>query len=225
MAISKTLQQVRIDVILFILCVLFFLAFPQVDLFVAGNYFEDHRFIYADNGFIRFIYVVFAKIHIFYLLLFISGFIFCWRKKLHQSRKLWFFLLITLLAGPGFLVNLVLKDNTLGRPRPQHIEQFGGEMVFAPAFHYSGACDKNCSFVSGHAAIGFFLMSLAWVRQRRIWLVFGLTLGGLVGFVRILQGGHFLSDVIFAGWVVYFTCVVTARLMGIPYPPRPGRTA
>lgn len=208
----------RIDVVLLILCAVVFLLFPQLDLIVASNYFNGQTFTYADNAFVRFIYVVFAKIHVFYLLLFITGIVICWRKRWLKGRKSWTFLLLTLLLGPGLLVNLVLKDNSVGRPRPQHIEQFGGQDTFTPTFYYSGACDKNCSFVSGHAAIGFFLMSVAWVRQKRIWLAFGITLGSLVGFVRILQGGHFFSDVIFAGWVVYFTCVIMAHAMRIPYP-------
>lgn len=216
----KLRRLLRLDLALLTVSVVFFLLFPQVDLFVAGNYYDGHSFIYADNPVVRFIYVVFAKIHIAYLLLFIGAIIYCSRKRWHSARKKWLFLLLALLLGPGILVNLALKDNSVGRPRPQQIQQFGGGMTFAPVFHYSGACAKNCSFVSGHAAIGFYLMAIAWVRQRRIWIAYGLTLGVLVGFVRILQGGHFLSDVVFAGWVTYFTCVILAQIMRFHYPSK-----
>lgn len=216
----KIRPLLRLDVALLVLSAAFFLLFPQVDLLVAGNYFNGESFIYANNPVVRFIYVVFARIHIAYLLLFVGAIIYCSHKGWYASRKRWLFLLFALLLGPGLLVNVILKDNSVGRPRPQHIQQFGGERVFAPVFHYSGACAKNCSFVSGHAAIGFYLMAIAWARQRRIWLAYGLTLGALVGFVRILQGGHFLSDVVFAGWVTYFTCVLLAQVMGLQFPPK-----
>lgn len=213
------LQRRPWDLIVCLVCALIFVNWPNLDLIVAGNYFQGGQFTYADNGFVRFVYLLFAKIHIAYLLVLIAAVVVTSRKHWWLRRRKALFLLITLVVGPGILVNLVLKDNTLGRPRPQHIQQFGGNMTFAPAFHYSGECDKNCSFVSGHAAIGFYLLAVAWVRQRKIWLVYGGILGALVGFVRILQGGHFLSDVIFAGWVVYFTCVITAHLMKLPLSP------
>jgi len=215
---AKLKPLLRLDLALFFFCVAIFLIWPSIDLTVASNYYDNGRFIYADNGFVRFIYLVFAKIHIVYLLLFIVAISICSRKRWFAWRKRWIFLLLCLLIGPGILVNLVLKDNSVGRPRPQHITQFGGADQFTPVFHYSGACDKNCSFVSGHAAIGFYLMAVAWVRQRRIWIAYGVILGSLVGFVRILQGGHFLSDVIFAGWFTYFTYFLVGRAMGIPFP-------
>ncbi|WP_075184651.1 phosphatase PAP2 family protein [Teredinibacter haidensis] len=210
----------RLDVSLFLLTVIFFLVWPNIDLVITGNYYADGQFIYGNNAFVRFIYLLFAKIHIAYILLFIAGIVVCHQKKWFAAKKSWTFLLITLIVGPGILVNMVLKENTVGRPRPQNVEQFGGEMPFASVFHYSGNCDSNCSFVSGHAAIGFYLMAVAWVRQRRIWFVYGITLGALVGFVRILQGGHFFSDVVMAGWFTYFTYLLIAKLMQFEFPPK-----
>lgn len=209
----------RWDLLGFAFCVVLFLVFPQLDLAVAANYYDGSGFTYADNRFVRFIYVLFAKIHVAFLLLFIVAIVFCSRKHWLEARRKWVFLLICLVLGPGLLINVIIKDNSLGRPRPEHVQQFGGEATFTPAFFYSGACAKNCSFVSGHAAMGFYLMAVAWVRQRRIWLMYGLILGALVGFVRILQGGHFLSDVIFAGWFTYFCYLGIARVMGMSLPP------
>ncbi|SMF31711.1 Membrane-associated enzyme, PAP2 (acid phosphatase) superfamily [Alteromonadaceae bacterium Bs31] len=217
--ISTIRKLARIDLLLMIACAIIFLIWPELDLAVAANYYADGKFIFADNAFIRFIYLLFAKIHIAYLLGFIIAIIICTRKQWLHSRKKWTFLLIALLLAPGLLVNTILKDNSLGRPRPQHIEEFGGKDQFTPVFYYSGACKKNCSFVSGHAAIGFYLMAVAWVRQRRIWLFYGVILGSLVGFVRIVQGGHFLSDVIFAGWFTYFTYLLLAKAMSMQLTP------
>jgi len=214
----KVRALLRPDIVGFVATIGLFLLWPELDLIVAANYFNGTSFTYADNSFVRFVYLVFAKIHFFYLLLFIGSIAYCAKKGWASAKKNWVYLLITLLLGPGILVNIVLKDNSVGRPRPQHITEFGGNMVYAPVFHYSGECKKNCSFVSGHAAIGFYLLAVAWVRQRRVWFAYGIILGGLVGFVRIIQGGHFLSDVLFAGWFTYFTYFAIAQLMKIPFP-------
>lgn len=77
---------------------------------------------------------------------------------------------------------------------------------------------KNCSFVSGHAALGFYTIALAWVvrRRRRLWLAVGIGVGALVGLGRLLQGGHFLGDVVFAFWATYFSCVLVAWWLNLP---------
>ena len=76
-------------------------------------------------------------------------------------------------------------------------------------------CDGNCSFVSGHAAGAFFILSLSWVFRQKRWLLLGLFLGALVGTGRVLQGGHFVSDVVFAFWAVYFSSLLTAMCFGL----------
>ena len=58
------------------------------------------------------------------------------------------FLSITMALGPGLLVNLTLKDHT-HRPRPAHLQAFGGKAEFRPFYMADGACAKNCSFPSG----------------------------------------------------------------------------
>lgn len=209
----------RPDILAFVACIILFLAMPNLDLKIASLYYKENSFYLNDNLFVQFIYWFFARIHALYLLAFIGAIIYGYYRKQHAIKKKAIFLLLCAILGPGIIVNLVLKDNSLGRPRPRHIEALGGEMIYSPPFYYSGECKRNCSFVSGHAAIAFFLLAFAWVRHRRIWLVYGVALGLVVGFVRILQGGHFLSDVIFAGWVTYFTCVAVAYKMGIKLRP------
>jgi lipid A 4'-phosphatase len=58
------------------------------------------------------------------------------------------FLILTLVLGPGLLVNVALKDHW-ARPRPGMVTEFGGTMVFRPWWDPRGACASNCSFVSG----------------------------------------------------------------------------
>ncbi|MFM7698022.1 MAG: phosphatase PAP2 family protein, partial [Limnohabitans sp.] len=69
-------------------------------------------------------------------------------------------------------------------------------------------CDENCSFVSGHAAGGFVWMAWGMWRGRRLrqrWLWTGMTAGALIGATRVMQGGHFLSDIVFSGWFIWLT--------------------
>src|SRR5205807_2428943 len=62
----------------------------------------------------------------------------------------------------------------------------------------------NCAFVAGDAAAGYFLLAFALLaRRRRALAIAGaLAAGTALGAVRVIQGGHFLSDVVFAGWFV-----------------------
>jgi lipid A 4'-phosphatase len=107
---------------------------------------------------------------------------------------------MVVVLGIGLLVHTVLKDG-MGRPRPRDVQAFAGPTAFVPVFVPSQFCQTNCSFVSGHAAVGFALMSLGMFgirRKRQFWLFTGLFVGGLIGLARISQGGHFLSDIVFS---------------------------
>lgn len=131
--------------------------------------------------------------------------------------------LLALAIGPGLIVHSLLKDHW-GRPRPAQIVDFGGSGHYVPPGVISNQCARNCSFVSGHASAGFMLAAgaLLWPRRRRRWLAAGLVAGSLIGAVRIVQGGHFLSDVIGAGVVVISTVLLIetwARARG--WLPRP----
>jgi lipid A 4'-phosphatase len=125
------------------------------------------------------------------------------------------YLLTTAAIGPGLLVETLLKPYW-GRARPKDISLFGGSANYVPPFVISDECAKNCSFVSGHAAIAFwltayaFLLPTAWRKSAfRAAIVFGVA----VGLVRIAQGAHFASDVASAGLIVIAVNVALARLM------------
>lgn len=128
------------------------------------------------------------------------------------SNRVVLFLLFTLGIGPGLLVNTILKDHC-GRARPFQVREFGGKRKFTPAFVISDQCKTNCSFVSGDASLGYFGLAFFFVtRRRRMLVASAATLAGTtIGLVRMAQGAHFLSDVIFsgvftflAGWLLYF---------------------
>lgn len=123
------------------------------------------------------------------------------------------YLLLALILAPGFIVNSVFKDEW-GRARPHQTSVFGGDKAFTPAWIRVQQCQSNCSFVSGHAAMGFYVFAFGFLAQgawRRRLFVLGCVTGGLVGLGRVIQGDHFLSDVIFSGFIVYFVCWLLYR--------------
>jgi lipid A 4'-phosphatase len=73
----------------------------------------------------------------------------------------------------------------------------------------SDQCDDNCSFPSGHAALGFWAIAFALLappRRRKLAVAAAVGFGALIGAVRIAQGAHFLSDVIASGLLVGVVC-------------------
>ncbi len=112
-----------------------------------------------------------------------------------------------LLIGPGLIVHPILKDNW-DRPRPRDVQEFNGDLQFKPAFIMSEQEGKNQSFA-------FYFIAFAWVFRKRRYLVLGLLIGSVVSAGRIVQGGHFLTDVVTAGFICYFTCrVLSYYLLG-----------
>ena len=110
------------------------------------------------------------------------------------------FLVVSLLLGPGLLVNTVLKDHW-ARPRPGMVTDFGGDMTFRPWWDPRGSCTDNCSFVSGETSSAIWLAApallvpLPW--RYAAFAGVAVYAAGIAA-MRLLLGGHFLSDVLFA---------------------------
>lgn len=197
------------DWILFLILALMFVLFPQIDLAVSGWFYDaatqswplNHHPI-SDSVYALFRYVPYVLVPV---LLIVVALTFVKNGIDKAQRKIWVFILVSLIAGPGILVHSVFKE-TFDRARPKQVEEFGGHSGFTPAWVISDKCEKKkcASFVSGHAAMGFWLMALAWVFRRRSWLWAGIVVGCVVSAGRIVQGGHFLSDTVMAGFVCYF---------------------
>lgn len=109
------------------------------------------------------------------------------------------FVLVAGVLGPGVVVNWGFKDNWQ-RARPYQVENFGGTQKFSRATVMTDQCDANCSFVSGHVACGIFLASLGLVhrRRQRTWAALGVACGLIIGFARMADVAHWLSDVLWA---------------------------
>jgi membrane-associated PAP2 superfamily phosphatase len=130
-----------------------------------------------------------------------------WNNRYLRFRKASLVLVFTIIVGPGILVNLMLKDHT-GRPRPREITEFGGTE------NYLCICEKaktseGKSFPCGHCSMGFYL-AIPWLFYRnrrkilgRSFLVAGISYGILIGIARMMAGGHFASDVVWAGGLTW----------------------
>jgi lipid A 4'-phosphatase len=210
--------KTRWVMISFVLACLAFTVFSQADLSVSAQFYQPGEgFFLRRHPLVLFLYkLVPAMVDILVPSLVVPlllGLIID-RPWLHRHRKAFAYLLMTLILGPGLLVNTVFKNNW-GRARPVEVHEFGGDKIFTAALVPSNQCPSNCAFVSGHASMGFYLLSLSFLikRQRRLWLLLGLNLGGLIGLARIMQGRHYLSDVIFSFFVIYFSAWLTYELI------------
>ncbi len=127
--------------------------------------------------------------------------------SLLKFRKVFFYSILIMAIGPGLLINSILKDNW-GRPRPRNIIEFEGHYQYEKPLEFNSASSGK-SFPCGHASMGFYLMAVYFILRRKRkksamgFLIVGIVYGGLIGFARIVQGGHFASDVIWAGGLVY----------------------
>jgi len=204
-----TIIKTHGDWLAFVLVSVLFIAFPQIDLSVSRWFYDpltdtwpyEHHPVW-ESIYALYRYVPYLLIPV---LLITAGLTFVKYGIDKAQRRIWVFILLSLLIGPGLVVHSIFKDS-FDRPRPSQVEAFGGDSGFTRAWLPSDTCKarKCASFVSGHAAMGFWVMALAWVFRRRSWFWAGIITGSLVSLGRIVQGGHFLSDTVISGFVCYF---------------------
>lgn len=181
-----------------------------LDIPVSGQFYRDNGGWYLAQDFPwRFLYrygpLPGLLLGIGGLLLLLASMIV---NSLRRHWKIGAFLLLFLALGPGLLVNTFFKDNW-GRPRPRQVVEFNGPYEYRAVYQPGPKAGHLTSFPCGHASIGFFVIAPYFFLRRShrrsalAFLVGGSLYGGLMGIARIAQGGHFLSDVIWAWGMVY----------------------
>jgi lipid A 4'-phosphatase len=122
-------------------------------------------------------------------------------------RKIYLYLVVLMILGPGLIVNALLKDN-FGRPRPRSITEYGGKYDYEAPLSYD-ASSPGKSFPCGHASMGFYFFGIYILFRKsrkylaRAGLYTAIIFGSLIGVARMLQGGHFFSDVIYSAALLY----------------------
>jgi lipid A 4'-phosphatase len=117
-------------------------------------------------------------------------------------------ILLSLSIGPGLISNP--GKRLWSRPRPQQLAEFGGERSgYARPFAIVRGGEEGKSFPCGHASVGFVFCVFWFIFRRRrprlgvFFLCLSIVLGSALGFLRIVDGAHFLSDVILTGLICY----------------------
>jgi len=201
------------------LATLAFLAFPEIDLSVSRAFHTGPgEFSGQSLGWVKMSRSLFLGLFYLCIAISLAGLVMTRAKArswLGLSGAHWLFLAVCLAMGPGVVTNLILKDHW-GRARPKQVLEFGGTKTFTPPLIPSDQCPNNCSFVGGEAAsifLPFYALALVVPQWTAVLLVTGTLLGFASGLVRISQGGHFLSDIVFAGIFMALTAVVVHRAM------------
>lgn len=150
------------------------------------------------------------------MVVFVVGF---FSRNLARWRRSGLFLALVMLLGPSLLVNAVFKQYW-GRPRPNQLALYGGEFAYEAPLTIDHASTGE-AFPSGHASMGFYFFALYFIfrgRKPRLaaWaFIITLLYGFGMGLVRMTQGGHFFSDVLWAGGIVWFSCALLYYLLKI----------
>lgn len=136
-----------------------------------------------------------------------------WKPKLKRYRGVCAVLSLTLGVGSLFITHTILKE-CWGRPRPRQTQEFGGQQPFRAYYQplFNKAPEPSKSFPSGHSTCGFYFFCLYFLGRRfslkalsQFGLITGFVLGGMLSMARIVQGGHFISDVYVAGLIMWLT--------------------
>ncbi len=177
-----------------------FACFPELDIFVSKLFYRDGEFFLKHEPIFEFMHDVIVPLTIVTVIVLLALLIYTYKgRKIgkYLDKKAAIFLLVYLITGPAVVTNLVFKEYS-GRVRPVNSKFFGGEHKFTPYYDFSGKCDHNCSFISGHVGGAMFFLALAYVFRNRLILVLSLSFVALMALTRVVQGAHFLSDVLFA---------------------------
>lgn len=135
---------------------------------------------------------------------------------LRPWRSVLWCLAIALCLGPAVVTQL---KYVTAPPCPWDLRQYGGTAEAAASWFAASRTDAGRCLPSGHASAGFSLLALyfaGWAIGRPRWrwggLAVGVFAGALFGAIRMLQGAHFLSHVLWSAVV----CWLVASLIFLP---------
>lgn len=201
-----------IAVILSLLTVLVFGLYPELDLKISSQFYDTvaKEFPHSQNFILQFprygamvIAWAFAVPSIVAIIVKLT-----WpNRPMFMSGSKAVFLVVTMLLCAGVLTNFTSKTYW-GRPRPISVTEFNGNFKFKPFWDPRGDCVRNCSFFSGEGATAFWTYapaSLAPPQWRPLAYAGATVFGVVTSGLRVMYGGHFVTDVLIAGLITFLT--------------------
>ena len=215
--LPKNNSEIYNYVLFLVISCVFITSGPSIDLYISGLfYYGASQFALQsfDLTSILFRDILLPLILIYILIIPIIGrfakidkIFFNYKFSIKEIFLLWG----SQIVGVLILVNLILK-NLWGRARPNDVLQLGGKETFSPWYEITDACGSNCSFVSGDASVGFSIIILYLITKKIIFLYASVVAGFVFGLIRIMAGGHFLSDIFFAGIFIVILNIILIAL-------------
>lgn len=188
-----------------------------IDPLVSGWYFDapSGAFPWRYNGFLEAVMHHWTKYLV--ILMAVAAFaayvISFLAPQLLPARPLFLFVALALTLAP--LMVATLKQFSM-RHCPWDIAGFGGFLPYLQWFdtYPAGIAPGRC-FPAGHASTGFCLLAFYFVGRAlgnsslaRVGFLLGLAAGLGLGWVRIMQGAHFASHVLWSGVICWIVIVV-----------------
>ena len=199
---------------------LLFGFFPQLDLDIASLFYDPaaKNFPLSRSSVLRYVRKTAVWIQVLLIAPSVLVLLITFaipRVKPWISSRAAIFLIATMALAPGLVVNVLLK-NHWDRPRPAAVAEFGGSERFVPWWDPRGQCRRNCSFVSGETSSAFWTLApaaLAPAPWRFLAYTSAIAFGVGMGAVRMAMGGHFFTDVVFAGLFTFMIIVLVHGLV------------
>jgi lipid A 4'-phosphatase len=212
-------MRIKINLIwlLLILTAITFALSPYLDqqLAVLPYNFQTHYFYGEISKWCKFIYYSVNVLTFILSIVPLLLFILVKKNKLALDptlvKRMMLVTYLSLIIGPGLIVNTALKDGW-GRPRPYQVIRDHKPFAYPWQPHLNHP--KDNSFPSGHVSIGAML-GIPFIAMRRKKLGVGLCVAGtiIVGLVRYLQGGHYFSDIAMAAILVWMVTALITPLV------------
>lgn len=198
--------------------------FPQLDLMVSGIFYDASRggFFMGEVSWVKrmssLTNMIAATFLVVVVTVYVLGKFFPIPSYAQVNTRILTYLLLVFFIGPVLSVSMGTKEHW-GRARPLTITEFGGEKHYTPYYLPSDQCEEDCSFMSGHTSRGFYFMTLAFLasglanKKRRLIVLGAAVYGTQAGFMRIMEGKHYLSDVVVTALFITYLAWVLFKLI------------
>ena len=212
-------NKLFLSMVVSITLMIFVTAGPSIDIYLSGIFYYGNGQFLLQSFYV--VTIIFRKvllpiiiIYIFFLpilslILPISKIYFGYHFKIREIVFIWVSGFINLLI----VVNLFFK-NLWGRARPNDILELGGKENFSYWYEISTSCEKNCSFVSGDASVGFSLICIYFLTKKIFFFWASLLIGSSIGIIRMMEGGHFFSDIVMAMILIFLLYFYQIKFYG-----------